>query len=171
MKIFGYPTFFMYIVDVGKICIQCNDNKLLSEFSKLKNSIDGLQYTCKSCQHIQQKEWYQKNKLKHDLNNQKERRSEGYGVYILTHIPTQTYYIGEGWIHNRRKGNFSQLKKGRSSCGGLQRFFNNHPNIDEWEFKVIKKWKNKTPKGRELESNLITKGKINNPELILNIKI
>jgi hypothetical protein len=33
----------------GKVCTKCNKHQLLSEFSKTKNSKDGLQWECKSC--------------------------------------------------------------------------------------------------------------------------
>lgn len=46
---------------MGKICVGCEINKDLSEFSKLKQSKDGLRYKCKQCSSEYNKEWGLKN--------------------------------------------------------------------------------------------------------------
>ena len=89
--------------------------------------------------------------------------SEGYGVYTLTHLHTQCYYVGEGKIYDRRINHFSQLKRGCNPYGLLQEHYDKHPNIDDWEFEVIKKWDNQNKvEGEKLEDKLIREGFSNN---------
>ena len=97
--------------------------------------------------------------------------SEGYGVYTLTHLPTQCYYVGEGKIYDRRTAHFSLLKRGLNDCGLLQEHYNKHPNIDDWEFKVIRQWGfyNKD-EGRYFEDILIKEGFDKHSVKILNKK-
>lgn len=168
-----------------KQCNTCNISKPLSEFSKDKVSKDGLQYKCKECvkQHDKQykqdnkesideynKQYNQDNKESIDEYQLKLGMSEGYGVYMLFHEPTQHYYIGEGGIYNRRAFHFSKLKKGGNKCGLLQEHYNKHPNINEWEFQVIRKWDKPTKsEGKKIEAKLIKWGFENVPNKILNI--
>ena len=96
--------------------------------------------------------------------------SEGYGVYTLTHLPTQHYYVGEGQIHDRRTKHFSLLKRGKNKYGLLQEHYDKHPNIEDWEFEVIRKWDKPTKsEGKKIESKLIKWGFENVPNKILNI--
>ncbi len=44
-----------------KKCSECGENKPLIEFAKSKNEKDGLQYRCKICSRLRNKEWYRKN--------------------------------------------------------------------------------------------------------------
>ena len=164
-----------------KYCNPCNTNKSLSEFSKNKSNKDGLQTRCKECikQHRQdnkesigeyQKQYSQDNKEYKSVAIKELHMSEGYGVYTLTHLPTQCYYVGEGQIHNRRSNHFSTLKKGENKCGLLQEHYNKHPNIDEWEFEVIRKWDKPTKsEGKKIENKLIKWGFENVPNKMLNI--
>ncbi len=181
-----------------KVCNTCKISKPLSEFTKLKIAKDGLQYKCKSCQKdyrednkenhkqylIDNKEHIEKVRVEYCKNNRKHIRkvankyqkelhqSKGYGVYLFLHIPTQKYYIGEGWLFDRKKHHLSYLKKGKSQHSGIQNLINSYPNIDEWGFKVIKKWDFYNKKeGRRLENTIIKEGFNNNPSQILNIKV
>tara|TARA_R110000737_G_C14325001_1_gene440397 strand:- start:49 stop:597 length:549 start_codon:yes stop_codon:yes gene_type:complete len=178
-----------------KHCHKCNISKPLSEFYKDKTMKDGLQNKCKECekQYYQdnkesrleyQNQYTQDNKEAIDKYNNQYREdnkeaiteyqrqlemSEGYGVYTLTHLPTQCYYVGEGKIYDRRTAHFSLLKRGKNKYGLLQEHYNKHPNIDDWEFKVIRKWDeiNKEA-GLEVENKLIKWGFDNAPKEILN---
>ena len=47
----------------SKVCSQCHQNKLLTEYNKDKRKLDGLRCNCKSCQSII-------NKRYHDYNRQ-----------------------------------------------------------------------------------------------------
>ena len=181
-----------------KKCNKCNIEKLITEFNKLKTAKDGLQYMCRSCQKdyrednkenhkqylINNKEHIEKVRVEYWKNNikhirkvankyQKElHQSEGYGVYLFFHIPTQKYYIGEGWLFDRKKHHLSYLKKGKSQHSGIQNLINPYPNIDEWGFKVIKKWDFYNKKeGRRLEKEMINERLDNNSAQILNIKV
>tara|TARA_R110001606_G_C15064969_1_gene615261 strand:- start:47 stop:544 length:498 start_codon:yes stop_codon:yes gene_type:complete len=164
-----------------KRCIKCNIEKTLTEFNKNKTNKDGLQYMCNKCWKEYRKKrsgitkTYQKNRriLKKKLVEEEDRlkqTKEGYGVYTLTHLPTQTYYVGEGWIHNRRHTHFSKLESNTSTSTNLQLYFNQYPNVDDWEFKVIKKWDfyNKE-EGKGLETDLIIEGRNNNS--VLNMRL
>jgi hypothetical protein len=166
-----------------KHCNKCNISKPLSEFNKSKNHKDGLQYECKECnkQYNQDnkesideynKQHYQDNKESINEKNLKLHMSEGYGVYSLTHLPTQCYYIGEGQIHSRRTKHFNKLKGGCNPYGLLQEHYNKHPNIDDWEFEVIRKFEDyDKDAGLEVEKKLIKWGFENVPNKILNKNI
>ena len=101
----------------------------------------------------------------------KKRQSEGYGVYIILHKPTQSYYVGEGWLRNRRVNHFCELVNNKDECIGLQNFYNKHPNIKDYKFKVVTKWDyyNKV-EGKRLEKEMIDEGLDNNSAQILNVK-
>ena len=191
----------MYIGGM-KHCNKCNISKPLSEFSNSSYTKDGLQTKCKECvkQHDKQynqdnkesrleyqnqynqdnkesineylKQYRQDNKESINENQLKLAMSEGYGVYTLTHLPTQCYYVGEGQIYNRRHQHFSQLKTGVNECSLLQEHYNKHPNIDDWEFEVVMKWDNQNKvEGEKLEDKLIREGFSNNSVKILNKKV
>ncbi len=159
-----------------KRCCECNIEKLLSEFYKDKSTKDGLKNNCKECSNKRGKQ-YKIDNLEKVLKSKrlfatKKRQSEGYGVYIITHIPTQCYYIGEGWINSRRITHFSELKREENKSGGLQRFFDKHPNIEDYKFEVIKKWDDHNKvEGKKLEDKLIIEGLNNNSAKILNIRV
>ena len=169
-----------------KVCSTCNINKSLSEFSKDKAAKDGLQYKCKECVKPHNKQYNQDNKesiaehrKQYRQNNRESKRknqlklgmSEGYGVYTLTHLPTQYFYIGEGKIYSRRVTHFSHLKRGVNECSLLQEHYNKHPNIDEWEFEVIYKFEDYDKEtGKELEAFIIEESKEKYPTQILNKK-
>ena len=144
-----------------KVCNTCNISKPLVEFNKDKAKKDGLQYKCKECFKNFQKKYNQDNKEsiaeymnQYNLKNREDIKeykkqynqdnkesinenqlklnmSEGYGVYKLTHLPTQYFYIGEGQLYSRRIKHFSKLKRGVNDYGLLQEHYNKHPNIDE----------------------------------------
>lgn len=152
-----------------KKCYKCNVEKPFSEFNKDKHYEDNLHHRCKECT-------YEYNRKNYLTNNQKKRvkihqKSDGYGVYMIIHKPTQCYYIGKGWLYNRKVTHFSKLRGGKSDYGSLQKLYDENPNIENFEFKVIKSWKHKNPKGREIEDKLIREGFSNNSVKILNIRV
>ena len=111
------------------------------------------------------------NKESINENQLKLNISEGYGVYKITHLPTQYFYIGEGQIHSRRINHFSMLKRGCSPYGLLQEHYNKHPNIDEWQFEVIYKFDDYDKEaGLELEAFIIEESREKYPTQILNKK-
>ena len=118
------------------------------------------------------KQYRQDNKESINENQLKLAMSEGYGVYTLTHLPTQCYYVGEGQIYNRRHQHFSQLKTGVNECSLLQEHYNKHPNIDDWEFKVIYKFDDYDKEtGKELEAFIIEESREKYPTQILNKQV
>ena len=167
-----------------KQCNTCNINKPLVEFQKNNSTKDGLRYKCRECNKQYRKQYNQDNKESiTQYNNQhyqdnKEFKleyqlelniSKGYGVYTLTHLPTQYFYIGEGKIYSRRHKHFSLLKKGDNPYGLLQEHYNKHPNIDEWQFEVIYKFDDYDKEtGKELEAFIIEESREKYPTQILN---
>ena len=178
-----------------KHCHKCNTSKPLSDWNKSKATKDGLQTKCKECEKQLNKQYYQDNKeaideytkqyyqdnkeslAQYRLNNResineknlKLHMREGYGVYTLTHLPTQCYYVGEGQIYDRRNNHFNKLQRGVNPHGFIQEHYNKHPNIDDWEFKVIKKWDEVNKDiGKKVENKLIKWGFENVPNKILN---
>tara|TARA_R110001606_G_scaffold367770_1_gene523414 strand:+ start:834 stop:1433 length:600 start_codon:yes stop_codon:yes gene_type:complete len=121
----------------------------------------------------------QKSKIKYQNNKEvfkkisyNQRISEGYGVYMLFHKPTQHYYIGEGWLYSRKTIHLSSLIKGKNTFGNIQKTYNKYPNVDKWEFKVLKKWEHiNKDEGLYFERLLIDKGIRNNPKKLLNKNI
>ena len=150
-----------------KKCYKCNVEKPLSEFNKDKHYKDNLHHRCRECT-------YEYNRKNYLTNNQKKKvrilqKSEGYGVYMIIHKPTQCYYIGEGWLYDRKITHFSKLRRGKSDYGSLQRFFNKHPNIENFQFEVIRKWGNQNKvEGKKIEDKIIKWGFENVPNKILN---
>lgn len=53
---------------MNKVCYTCKINKSVLDFNKNKSKTDGYGSSCKSCQYIMQKKWYNK-----DPENQKNR--------------------------------------------------------------------------------------------------
>ena len=184
-----------------KVCSTCNISKPLVEFNKDKATKDGLKYKCKDCKNQYQNQYNQDNKEaiaeymnQYNLKNREDikeydkqhyqdnkedileyqrqlARSEGYGVYTLTHLPTQCYYVGEGQIFKRRNNHFNKLQRGVNDCGLLQEHYNKHPNIDEWQFEVIYKFDDYDKEaGLELEAFIIEESREKYPTQILNKK-
>ena len=155
-----------------KHCNTCNTSKPLSEFYKSKATKDGLQAKCKECVKQHDKQYNQDNKEDITEYQRQLNISEGYGVYTLTHLPTQYYYVGEGQLYIRRIKHFSLLKRGKNKYGLLQEHYDKHPNKDDWEFEVIRKWDLDTEenkkKATEMEVKLIKWGFENVPNEILN---
>ena len=172
---------------MGKVCTKCNKTQPLTEFHKHKKSKDGLGWECKECRKILNSISYQKNQekkkkyqLKRNISHKQyydeyqktKNRSEGYGLYTLTHLPTQYFYIGEGWILSRRMCHIESLNAKRNTCIKLQEHYNKYPNIDEWEFKVIYKLDeyNKN-EGRELEEFVIQESRKRYSTQVLNTRL
>ena len=118
------------------------------------------------------KKWRENNKENNKtiLKNMVElNMSEGYGIYKITHLPTQCFYIGEGQLYARRYKHFNLLKKGANICRLLQEHYNKHSNIDEWQFEVIYKFDDYDKEtGRELEAFIIEESREKYPTQILN---
>ncbi len=160
-----------------KKCNECKEYKSLDAFNNSKKEKDGKQYKCKACTKKLSPKW---NKLYDERNPNKRvegnkyyneyfKMVEGYGVYMLIHIPTQKYYIGEGQLYDRRNNHIAKLKNGKHKSPNVQNHYNEDPCVEDWEFRVIKKWDTHNKKeGRKLESKLINWGFDNVPKEILN---
>ena len=68
---------------MSKCCNKCGVEKPLTEFSKCKNTKDGLQYKCKSCSTNDNKKWGKNNpKLnKQSVKKWQNNTSGVYGIY------------------------------------------------------------------------------------------
>ena len=198
----GYVYWWVIIGSTMKKCYKCSKNKDLTEFYKDKSRWDGKKPLCKECstidilqynkthkeeqkiydlmyniknKELKRQKWkinYQNNKEVLKKLSYKKNKCKGYGVYMLFHKPTQYYYIGEGWLYVRRMGHFSTLKRGVNGWGHIQKIYNKYPNVDEWEFKVLKKWEHMNKdEGLYFERLLINEGIRNNPKKLLNKNI
>lgn len=56
-----------------KYCPQCKETKPTDQFAKHKNRPDGLQSSCKGCQHKSAKVYFQNNKEKFNARNTRNR--------------------------------------------------------------------------------------------------
>jgi len=85
-----------------KTCTHCGEFKPLNQFSKCKLFKDGLQYKCKQCRKLIDKNRYQTNK-KHILEVCTNYRNKlGRGVYALFNIIDNVCdYVGEGRFQDR----------------------------------------------------------------------
>ena len=152
-----------------KRCNECEELLPLTLFNKDKTSRDGLQFKCRKCKKILNDEWKIRNNEKKLLYMKSLGMTEGYGVYIIIHIPTQKYYIGQGRIFDRKQNHFNLLKRGCNTYGNIQEHYDKDSCISDWEFRVIKKWDfaNKE-EGIKLEKKYIEEGFSKNPKYILN---
>ncbi len=169
----------------------CNDKECrnigvllpLSSFSIDKNSPDGRNYKCSNCCRRRVAQYYVDNTEERKMkakethannphraeNDKKLRMSEGYGVYLLIHIPTQKYYVGEGMIWERKSSHLRDLEKGKNTYGKLQEHYDKDPCISDWEYRVIRKWDEvNKDEGKKIETKLIKWGFDNVPKEILN---
>lgn len=62
-----------------KFCPRCKIKKLISEFCNCYSRKDGLQYECKKCRCIRDRQFYQKNKerlIQYAINYQKNHKNQ-----------------------------------------------------------------------------------------------
>jgi len=87
-----------------KVCSDCGQTKLLSEFNKDKTRLSGYAYKCKSChqQHI------------NNFHN-----SWGAGIYQVINKITQDSYIGQSTQLRRRKVEHWTLSKPKGVASPL----------------------------------------------------
>ena len=118
-----------------KACTKCKIKKELSEFNKLKQAKDGLQYECKSC-----KKKYAKESIKSYNDKQ---INLGKCVYLHKNPKTdEVFYVGIG--REVRAYNFI----------GRNKFWNNYKNKHGVKVEIIKKGL-KIKEACELEVDLI----------------
>lgn len=59
------------------------------------------------------------------------------GIYKITHLPTEQYYIGMSVsIFNRWQSHYTSLDKGTHSSPRFMELFNS-TNLNEWQFQIL----------------------------------
>jgi hypothetical protein len=70
-----------------KFCPSCKQNKPINEFAINRSKKDGLQISCKECQRLRDKVYYQNTKQQHETANRRLRLRNQQAVYeyLKTH--------------------------------------------------------------------------------------
>lgn len=91
-----------------KTCCICNKNLPLSLFNKDKTRSDGHSNTCRQCKHLQQHQWYRKNRKKvkeKERNKRIYRKKHGLCKDCGKDIKMSPYIRCEKCINKERKRN------------------------------------------------------------------
>jgi hypothetical protein len=107
-----------------KCCNKCKINKPLNEFSKDKYKNDGLQYKCKLCSRVDNKQWQ---------NNM----SAVYGIYDndkVLYVGKSTGINGRWALHKSCLKNQLYADKHLKSVASLYPLLRSHFNV---EFRII----------------------------------
>lgn len=113
-----------------KTCNKCKEILEYNKFSKNQTKKDGYENYCKSCKNTYNKSNYGNKFTKIYL------KKEGYGIYKLVNLETEDYYIGKGWLNERKVDHFTKLKSGKHSNPYLQKLYQISP---QFEFQIIEK--------------------------------
>jgi hypothetical protein len=140
-----------------KTCGKCKENLEYSNFAKNRTKIDGYENYCKSCKNIYNKNNYGNKFTKLYL------KKNGYGIYKLLNISTGEYYIGKGWLNERKVDHFTKLKANKHSNPYLQQSYILNPTI---EFIVLEKCEENL--GFELERQYIIEHFLKDKNKLLN---
>lgn len=122
-----------------KICSNCNSKKNESEFTKNKNTKDGLEYYCKICLHQKKKKYRSENRGQHLKYKQKYRsshseeiakKSKDYYQNNKTQIQTsqQNYYLGSKQKINKRNNIYNQKRLQKDPSLRLRQNISNFVN-------------------------------------------
>ena len=156
------------LVDM-KVCTKCNVKKPLTEFYKDSTKVDKLQFWCKVCKSNYSKVLHIKNKGKHIKTS---IMKDGYGVYKITHIPTQMFYIGSGKISSRRWRHFSYLKNNMHHNKHMQTLYNKSYDKSDWLFEIIVSFDyENVDECAVIEVNMIKEATTHNSNKLLNMTL
>ena len=125
-----------------KKCNKCQKQLNYTKFAKNRSKKDGYENYCKSCKNLYNKKNYGNKFTKSYL------KKEGYGIYKLKNIITGEYYIGKGWLNERKVDHFTKLKANKHSNPYLQESYNNI-NPEQLEFSILEKCNPKLGSERE----------------------
>jgi len=114
-----------------KKCSKCQSLKEYKEFPKNRTKKDGYEYYCKSCKN-------QYHKRYGDKFTKAYLKKGGYGIYKVLNNITGEYYIGKGWLNERKVDHFTKLKSQKHSNRYLQSSYNG-VNHNDLEFIVLEK--------------------------------
>ena len=151
-------------VDGLKECTKCGETKPVSEFTKHRNSSDGLEWQCKGCKskyyQANRESFLKRDKEYRDANKEHiaKRKSQYYrdnreyiikrgkeyvqklpaGVYKIENKITGKIYIGQSTIYSKRwRSHRYRMRQGIHPC--LQHDYNEH-GLDSFEFSVIQEY-------------------------------
>lgn len=101
---------------MGKVCVQCKEEKLVEQFSKNSRAKDGLQTACKACNKINnakfrttkpeyQKQYWgtPKGAERRYEASQKFYDKKGAGIYVIKNKVTSKIYVGKSVQLQRRE--------------------------------------------------------------------
>jgi len=117
-----------------KKCNKCKKSLDYSKFAKNRTQKDGYENYCKSCKNEYNKQNYGDKFTKAYL------KKRGYGIYKIENIITGEFYIGKGWLNERKVDHFTKLKAQKHTNRYLQESYNK-VNHEQLEFSVLEKCK------------------------------
>lgn len=145
-----------------KTCNKCKKTLEYNKFAKNCTKNDGYENYCKSCKNIYNKLNYGNKFTKLYL------KKEGYGIYKIVNLETKEYYIGKGWLNERKVDHFTKLKANKHSNPYLQKLYLSNPNF---KFQILEKCNPEFGSLKErtyiIEAFLKEKNKLLNQHVIL----
>lgn len=101
-----------------KFCPSCKQDKPISEFARNNTKKDGLQVSCKRCQKLRGKEYYQRTKPEHDATNKRNRFRNQSAVweylkacYCVDCFITDPRVLTFDHVRGEKLGNISDMVK------------------------------------------------------------
>ena len=134
-----------------KTCSKCKERKPHSEFSKRRDSKDGLSHQCKECFKQRNKQYYKEN-TKKKKQYQKEnaekikqhKKNQPAAVYKIENTKTGQVYIGQSTGYKQRwYEHKSKLRYNKHNNPKLQEDYDKY-GLDAFEFKIIKEFPSDT---------------------------
>jgi hypothetical protein len=141
-----------------KKCNKCKELLEYSKFAKNRSHRDGYENYCKACKN-------QYNKRYGDTYTKAYLKKGGYGIYKITNNITGEFYIGKGWLNERKVDHFTKLKAQKHSNPYLQYSYNNVSH-DDLEFSILEKCDSKL--GSEKERHYIIEAYLKDAKNLLN---
>jgi len=115
-----------------KKCNKCKETLEYNKFAKNQTKKDGYENYCKSCKNIYNRSNYGDKFTKLYL------KKAGYGIYKVENLVTGEYYIGKGWLNERKIDHFTKLKAQKHSNPFLQQSYNNITHT-QLKFSILEK--------------------------------
>lgn len=116
-----------------KICKTCQENKIICEFSKKTNSIDGLMGDCKKCRSVKEKKYRESNPEKNKNRRKKyyENNKDKHKEYFLNRRNTDPMFKLTDNIRRRlnfflKKENIKKTNKTFDIIGCEPKFLREH---------------------------------------------
>lgn len=139
-----------------KKCSKCKQEKNYSEFPKNRTAKDGYNNYCNFCKNQYQKRYG-------DKFTKAYLKKGGYGIYKIIHNKTGEFYIGKGWLNERKVDHFTKLKSQKHSNRYLLKLYNED---NDFEFIILEKCDEKL--GSLKERDYLIEYYLKYPEKLLN---